>query len=242
MSLQRIFARGKSNKDKQEEDDYKKEDITLRLYRSIATPIVNIIYPINVITPNRLTWLGFFIALISGGILFIAGTNIFLLFMVGLGYWFSALLDCVDGQLARMRGISSKNGAWLDSILEEGKGIPFFFALAFHVQDANGFFALKLGTIDILTLNIWFVLCVMFSASFWLSLMALWGNVILDEPRIVSFGNIYIAWVFLIFNQLEWFLILYTVGAILALVYTLFEKTFIAPVVPLESNDQSDSL
>ncbi len=239
MSLQRIFARGKANKAKPKEEQYKKEDITIRLYRSLATPIVNIIYPINVITPNRLTWLGFFIAIMSGIILFIAGTNIFLLFMVGFGYWLSALLDCVDGQLARIRGISSKNGAWLDSVLEEGKGIPFFFALAFHVQDTNGFLTLKLGTINILALNIWFLLCIMFSASFWLSLMALWGNMILDEPRIVSFGNIYIAWVFLIFNQLEWFLVLYTFGVMLALVYTLFEKTFISPT---ESNNQSDSL
>jgi hypothetical protein len=56
--------------------------------------------------------------------------------------------------------------------------------------------------------------------------MAVWGNVILDEPRVVSFGNIYIVGIFLLLNQLELFLFLFTVGVILAATWTLIEKTF----------------
>jgi hypothetical protein len=71
--------------------------------------------------------------------------------------------------------------------------------------------------------------------------MAWFGNWILKEPRIVSNGNIYIVWVFLIFNQLDWFFFLFTIGSIVALVWVLFEKTFIAPANPIESNEESDS-
>ncbi len=238
MSLQRILARGKANKDKPKEEQYKKEDITMRFMRSIATPITEVIYPIDFITPNLVTWLGFIIIIIGVGILLIAETNVFLLFLVGFCYWLSALFDCVDGQLARMRKSTTKNGAWLDSVLEGTKGTPFLFALAFHIQDTNGLFTLKLGTIHLLTINIWFLLCITISMTFWITMMAAWGNIIMREPRMVSQGHVYIVWIFLIFNLLDWFLVLYTVGAVLVVVYTLFEKTFLTfTISEIDSED-----
>ncbi|MHA2175716.1 MAG: hypothetical protein ACXABI_12860 [Candidatus Hodarchaeales archaeon] len=42
MSLQRIFARGKAFEEKESDQDYKKEDITVRFYRSLARPVVRI--------------------------------------------------------------------------------------------------------------------------------------------------------------------------------------------------------
>jgi phosphatidylglycerophosphate synthase len=226
MSIQRILARGKSNIDKHEDEEFKKEDITLRLSRSIATPIVNLIYPFNVITPNRVTWLGFIINLIGAGILIIAETNIVLLFLVGFFYWVSALLDCVDGQLARMRGISSKLGSWFDNVLEDGKSIPFFLALGLHIQDANGFFTLQLGATSIITLHVWFTIFVMYAGLSWLCMMSLRANKLLDEPGVVSHGHVYIVWAVLILNILDWFLVLYTIVISLTIVYTLIEKTF----------------
>lgn len=226
MSIQRILARGKSNKQKHEDEDFKKEDITIRLSRSIATPIVNLIYPFNAITPNRVTWLGFIINLIGAGILIIAETNFVLLFLVGLFYWLSALLDCVDGQLARMRGISSKLGSWIDNVLEDGKGFPFFIALGIHIQDANGLFTLQLGSTSIITLHVWFTIFVMYAGLSWLSMMSLRAIKLLDEPGVVSHGHVYIVWAVLILNILDWFLVLYTITIFLTIVYTFIEKTF----------------
>jgi hypothetical protein len=76
-------------------------------------------------------------------------------------------------------------------------------------------------------MNVWFIVCITISITFWITMMAAWGNIIMNEPRMVSQGHIYIVWVFLIFNLLDWFLVLYTIGAILVVVYTLFEKTFL---------------
>jgi len=71
------------------------------------------------------------------------------------------------------------------------------------------------------------ILFIMYGVERWIALMAVWGNYILDEPRIVSSGNIYFIWIILIFNLLELFLVLFTLGVILAAAWTLFEKTFL---------------
>ena len=226
MSLQRIFARGKPFEEKDSDQDYKKEDITVRFYRSLARPVVARLDRFTFITPNRLTWFGFFWVIVGAGILIIAEDNILLLLSVGLCYWFAAYVDTLDGMLARLRKSTSKNGEWLDSILEEGKGLFFFFALGLHIQDSNGNFLVNLFQIELGPFNVWMVLFIMYGVERWVALMAVWGNVILDEPRIVSFGNIYIVGIFLLFNQLELFLLLFTIGVILAAIWTLIEKTF----------------
>ncbi|MFX0182477.1 MAG: CDP-alcohol phosphatidyltransferase family protein [Candidatus Hodarchaeota archaeon] len=241
MSIQRFLARGKSNNSKDEDESYKKEDFTLRLSRSISQPITNLIYPINVITPNRITWLGFIIAVLGAGILIIADTNIILLFLVGLCYWISGLLDCVDGQLARMRGIQSNLGQWFDGVLEDGKGFPFFVALGIHIQDVNGLFTLQLGSTSI-TLHVWFTIFVMYAGLSWLSMMSMRATRLLGEPAVVSHGHLYIIWAVLILNILDWFLVLYTVAIFLTIVYTFIEKTFLysAPSSKESSEDRRE--
>jgi hypothetical protein len=232
MSIQRILARGKANIDKHKDEHYKKEDFTIHLSRSIATPIANFLYPINAITPNRITWLGFFLAVLGAAILIIAETNILLLFLVGFCYWISAILDCVDGQLARIRGIPSNLGQWFDSVLEDGKGFPFFLALGIHIQDVNGLFTLQLGTISITTLPVWFTIFVMYAGLSWLSIMSIRAIKLLGEPGVVSHGHVYIMWIVLILNILDWFLVLYTIMIYITIVYTFFEKTFLTSPTP----------
>ena len=82
---------------------------------------------------------------------------------------------------------------------------------------------------------------ILFTCASWLSIMSSLGNWILKEPIVVSNGNIYIVWIILIFNLLDWFLFLFTIGTFLAVVWTLIEKTFIAPANPMESTEKSDS-
>jgi len=236
MSLQYFFARGQSQKEKDSHEDYKKEDITLRLSRKLADPITRFIFPVKFITPNQITWFGFFLTIFRALVLIIAEDNVFLLLLVFLSYWLSAIFDCVDGQLARKRGISSKKGEWLDSVLEEGKGFPFFIALGLHIQDINGFFTLELASNQIGPFNVWLMLFLMYGAERWIALMAVWGNIILDEPRVVSHGVIYIVGVFIILNILDWFLVLFTIGVLLAAIYTLFEKTFLLNEPTKEAN------
>jgi phosphatidylglycerophosphate synthase len=227
MSLQRLFARGSPLGEKDSSEDYKKEDITIRFTRKLAEPIIPKIEPISIITPNRLTWFGFFWVILGAGILSVADDNILLLFSVGLCYWIAHYFDIVDGMLARARNASSSNGKWLDSVLEEGKGFFFFLGLGLNIQDTTGYFVLNLLGTDFGPFNVWMILFIMYGVERWIALMALWGNYVLDEPRVVSSGNIYMIWIILIFNLLELFLVLYTIGVILAATWTLFEKTFL---------------
>ncbi|MHA1975260.1 MAG: CDP-alcohol phosphatidyltransferase family protein [Candidatus Hodarchaeales archaeon] len=235
MSLQRILARGRSFDEKDSSQDYKKEDITVRFYRSLARPVVARLDSYTFITPNRLTWFGFGFVLLGAGLLVVAEKNILLLFIVGFSYWFSAYVDTLDGMLARLRNSSSKNGEWLDTVLEEGKGYIFFIALGLHIQNSLGQFTLTLGTWELGPLNVWFMLFLMYGAERWVALMAVWGNFILEEPRVVSFGNVYIFWIILILypillptlNIFSWTIVIYTIGVVFAVCWTFFEKTFL---------------
>ncbi len=238
MSLQKIFTKfSRSNIEKSEDHRLWKEDITCRFMQKISMPIARFLYPINIITPNQITWFHYFLIILGSMILIIAEENIVLLFLVGLCLWLSALVDGLDGQLARLRGTSSKKGEWLDRVFDEGKGYPFFLAIGLHIQDSSGNFALYLLGNHLMTINVWFTMTIVFACASWLSIMTLFGTWILKEPIVVSNGNVYIVWFFLIFNLLEWFLFLFTIGTFLAIVWILFEKTFIAPANPQKSNE-----
>ncbi|MFX0181767.1 MAG: CDP-alcohol phosphatidyltransferase family protein [Candidatus Hodarchaeota archaeon] len=231
-SQKKITEFSRSNKVKSETQSLKKEDITCRFMQKISMPIARFIYPFGFITPNQITWFHFFLCILGSIILIIAEENIVLLFLVGFCFWLSALIDGLDGQLARLRGTMSKKGEWLDRVLDEGKGYPFFIALGIHIQDSSGNFTLYLLGDQLVTLNVWFTMTILFFLTAWLSIMTKLGSWILREPILVSNGNVYITWIFLIFNLLDWFFFLLTIGTFLAVVWKLIEKTFIEPANP----------
>ena len=68
------------------------------------------------LTPNQVTVLSFFV-LLPGAYLLSTGERIALI-GAGLLIQLSFTLDCCDGELARLRGISSPFGAWLDGLLD----------------------------------------------------------------------------------------------------------------------------
>ena len=65
------------------------------------------------VTPNQMTWAAFGIALLSF-ISFIFGQNI----IGGLLVQLSSIVDGVDGSLARLKGMTSTFGGFLDSVLD----------------------------------------------------------------------------------------------------------------------------
>lgn len=81
------------------------------------------------ITPNQVTFASLLVALVA--------LTMMLLWRTHLGLALSALvlilafvLDCTDGQLARMRGQTSSVGAWLDFLMDEIKAVSLVAALA----------------------------------------------------------------------------------------------------------------
>jgi CDP-L-myo-inositol myo-inositolphosphotransferase len=65
------------------------------------------------ITPNQMTWAAFGVALLSF-VSFIFGQNI----IGGLLVQLSSIVDGIDGSLARMKGMASTFGGFLDSVLD----------------------------------------------------------------------------------------------------------------------------
>lgn len=75
----------------------------------------------------------------------------------GLLYWLGGVLDCIDGELARMRLQSSKIGEWLDSMVDEFSTVALIAGLGIGLtRDGSGEHWIFLGfagaTVAVLTL------------------------------------------------------------------------------------------
>lgn len=69
------------------------------------------------VSPNQAT-LGALACGIAAAIFAALGSPLYAIF-AGLLYWFGGVIDCIDGELARLRMQSSKFGEWLDSMVDE---------------------------------------------------------------------------------------------------------------------------
>ena len=89
------------------------------------------------ITPNQVTLATVFIFAIAATIIALCGTWSALL--IGLGVLeFAYVLDCVDGQLARLRGTSTPIGAHLDFLMDELKAFLLVGAVGVRLWRADG--------------------------------------------------------------------------------------------------------
>lgn len=86
--------------------------VTRYLYRPASVPLARAIAG-TAVTPAQVTWTGV-VLLAAGAVLFGFGHYLpgGVLTLVG------AVIDCVDGDLARITGRSSRSGAFLDSVLD----------------------------------------------------------------------------------------------------------------------------
>ena len=212
------MIRGKSNGEKSIRNSYKKEDSIIGFHRKLMEPIVDLIEPISIITPNRVTWFGCLLALLSSVALGLGTFDYAFMLIASFLYWFSALLDCVDGQLARKRKTSSLKGEWLDVVLEFGKGIFFWIAVGFNITSYKS---------EIWGFNVWFVIAIALSFLGFLTFMSIYTSWLFRESQPVSHGHVYIVLFIIIANILELALIIFTFLVILSVIYTLFEKTFL---------------
>ncbi len=86
--------------------------ISKHINRKISEPMARLLARTR-LTPNQMTWGAFGIALLSC-ISFIFGQNI----IGGLLAQLSSIVDGIDGSLARLKGMSSTFGGFLDSVLD----------------------------------------------------------------------------------------------------------------------------
>ncbi len=86
--------------------------ISKHINRKMSEPMARLLAKTRV-TPNQMTWTAFGIALLSF-VSFILGHNI----IAGILVQLSSIVDGVDGSLARLKGMTSKFGGFLDSVLD----------------------------------------------------------------------------------------------------------------------------
>ena len=86
--------------------------ISRHINRKMSEPMARLLAKTRV-TPNQMTWAAFGIAFLSF-ISFIFGQNI----VAGLLVQLSSIVDGIDGSLARLKGMTSEFGGFLDSMLD----------------------------------------------------------------------------------------------------------------------------
>ena len=88
------------------------------------------------LTPNQVTVLSFFVIL-PGAYLLSTGERMALI-GAGLLIQLSFTLDCCDGELARLRGLSSPYGAWLDGLFDRIAELALCLALGRALEHQSG--------------------------------------------------------------------------------------------------------
>ncbi len=86
--------------------------ISKHINRKISEPMARLLAKTKV-TPNQTTWAAFGIALLSF-VSFVLGYNV----IAGLLVQLSSIVDGIDGSLARLKGMTSEFGGFLDSVLD----------------------------------------------------------------------------------------------------------------------------
>lgn len=103
--------------------------------RPLAAVLVYLLRPTK-ITPNQVTFLSLFVALLADALLalWIAPMG---LCMAALCVYLAFVLDCTDGQLARIKGQSSIVGSYLDFMMDEIKAVALIAGVAVHLSRAD---------------------------------------------------------------------------------------------------------
>jgi len=116
---------------------------TNQVCRRIAAVIVVLINPMP-ITPNIVTVCSFTVNMVANYQLMNNQLG-----MAALLYFFSHVLDCADGQLARLRNIVSKSGMFFDPVLDGLKDLITFLVLIAYFSDSNMFVFSLVGMFNV---------------------------------------------------------------------------------------------
>jgi CDP-diacylglycerol--glycerol-3-phosphate 3-phosphatidyltransferase len=106
-----------------------------RVMEKVAYPLVS-----AGISPNHITVAGMLLSL-AAGVVFASGA----IFWGGMLLWASALMDPIDGTVARLSGKVSRFGALLDSTLDRYSELFVFFGLMFYFRGGRMLFVVMLA-------------------------------------------------------------------------------------------------
>ncbi len=102
------------------------ESWLLRIYRKTSYPLTWLLVK-TPLTPNQISLISFFIAVPAAIIFTYPGYKYTLL--AGILTELSFMFDLSDGEVARVKGISSVRGIWLEHILDQLKDVVLFIGI-----------------------------------------------------------------------------------------------------------------
>jgi phosphatidylglycerophosphate synthase len=165
------------------------------------------------LTPNQITLISFAVGLISGHFFWRGG---YLNGIIGaLVFQLSSVLDCCDGEVARLKGMQTRLGQWLDVVCDNIVHVVLFLAIAWSFYRATFSSSyLVLGGLASTgsLLALWFVLRLEYSS---LGRPSPLGHGLLRKvaDRLTNRDFSVILLLFALVGKLDWFLWLATLGA-----------------------------
>jgi hypothetical protein len=103
--------------------------ITRWLYRPVSLPLTRLLVW-TPITPNQISLL--IAVLVAIGCWLTAHESMSMVIAGTLTILVSAYLDCCDGEIARVKLLSSRFGAWMDTVVDELSSVGYMVALGYH--------------------------------------------------------------------------------------------------------------
>jgi hypothetical protein len=111
------------------------EIIDLAIFRPLSFLFVKLVYSTN-ITPNQISIVSMFFGLLSGFAIGFGKPEF--LILGGVLIFLSNLLDCADGQLARLKKNGTKTGRIIDGFIDYVTGLSIFIGMGFAVSYISG--------------------------------------------------------------------------------------------------------
>jgi phosphatidylglycerophosphate synthase len=103
--------------------------ITRYLYRPVSMPLTKLLVW-TPITPNQISY--FVAAMVAFGIWLTAHREVELALLGSVVVLVASYIDCCDGEVARVKLLSSRFGAWIDTIVDELSSVGYMIALGWH--------------------------------------------------------------------------------------------------------------
>lgn len=148
--------------------------ITKYLYRPVSFPLT-VLFSKTPITPNQISYLtGLIVAI---GLWFtVKGTMPSAIIGTAL-VLAASYVDCCDGEIARLKLLSSKFGAWLDTVIDEFSALGYMVALGIHCHLYFGPHW-RGSTFSVLGLDMWLALASIGAIGYLLSIYFVYFNII----------------------------------------------------------------
>lgn len=103
--------------------------ITRYLYRPVSMPLTKLLVWTPV-TPNQISY--FVAALVALGCWITAHRDMELALLGTVVVLIASYIDCCDGEVARVKLLSSRFGAWIDTVVDELSSVGYMIALGWH--------------------------------------------------------------------------------------------------------------